>query len=117
MPEIIPHKYLVNCLAKAKETLKVQKAELEAQLRASRNAVTNVPQIEGFIRTMQNRLSNLDFDIKRLASHALDITVWLDGQDVEITGAIPISDGVIATTQSSQHSHNTPRLLPFRVTV
>jgi len=31
---------------------------------------------------------NLDFDTKRLALDALDITVWLDGQNVEVTGII-----------------------------
>ncbi|MFC1971552.1 hypothetical protein ACFLV0_06490 [Chloroflexota bacterium] len=75
-------------LNKAKETLKVQKAEFEAQLEASRNAVTNVPQLGCFIRTMQRRLSDLDFESKRLALDMLDITVWLDGQNVEVAGTI-----------------------------
>jgi hypothetical protein len=37
---------------------------------------------------MQDKLSNLDFESKRLALDALDITVWLDGQNVEVTGII-----------------------------
>ena len=35
-----------------------------------------------------------------MALDMLNIKVWLDGQDVEITGTIPISDGVIVTTLS-----------------
>ncbi len=73
-------------LNKAKDTLKAQKAELEAQLKASHDAVINVPQLEGFIRDMQDKLPNLDFEGKRLALEMLDITVYLDGQNVEVTG-------------------------------
>ena len=37
-------------LNKAKETLKAQKTELEAQVKASRNAAINVPNLERFIQ-------------------------------------------------------------------
>ena len=47
-----------------------------------------MPQLEGFIRDMQDKLPNLDFEGKRLALDMLGITVYLDGQNVEVTGAI-----------------------------
>ena len=94
----------------------MQKAELETRLKASRNALTNVPQLEGFIRTMQDKLSNLDFESKRLASDALDITVWLDGQNVEVTGTIePEKQGVRCS--SLRHDVPTLRRIVFVVQV
>ncbi len=85
-------------LNKAKETLKTQKTELEAQLKASQEAIINVPNLERFIENMQKRLPELDFEGKRLALDMLGITVWLDGENVDITGVIdPEESGYIAT--------------------
>jgi len=75
-------------LNKAKETLKAQKTELEAQLKASQDAVINVPNLERFIEDMQKRLSELDFENKRLVLDMLGIMVYLDGENVEVTGVI-----------------------------
>ena len=47
---------------------------------------------------MQSYIANLDFEGKRLALDMLGITVWLDGQIVEITGIIDF-ENVIVTTQ------------------
>jgi site-specific DNA recombinase len=87
-------------LNKAKEILKAQKSELEAQLKASQNAVINVPNLERFIEDMQKRLPELDFEGKRLALDMLGITVWLDGENVEVTGTID-PESVIVPTPSS----------------
>ncbi|MFC1917962.1 recombinase family protein [Chloroflexota bacterium] len=87
-------------LNRAKETLKAQKTELEAQLKASHEAVINVPDLERVIGDIQKRLPDLDFEGKRLALDMLGITVRLDGQTVEISGTIPIEKDAIATTQS-----------------
>ncbi len=75
-------------LNKAKETLKAQKTELEAQLKASQDAVIKVPNLERFIEDMQKRLPELDFEGKRLALDMLGIMVYLDGENVEVTGII-----------------------------
>ena len=75
-------------LNKARETLTAQKACLEAQLKASQDAAINVPNLERFIEAMQDKLPNLDFEGKRLALDMLGITVWLDGENVEVTGTI-----------------------------
>jgi site-specific DNA recombinase len=75
-------------LNKTRETLKAQKTEIEAQLNTSRNASVNVPQLENFIRDMQYKLPTLDFEGKRLALDMLGIQVYLNDQDIEITGII-----------------------------
>ncbi|MFC2071785.1 recombinase family protein [Chloroflexota bacterium] len=87
-------------LNKAKETLKAQKAELEAQLRASQDAVINVTQLEGFIRDIQDKLPYLDFEGKRLALDMLGITVWIDGENVEISCTINSENVSVVTTAS-----------------
>jgi len=75
-------------LNKAKETLKAQRAELEAQAKASQEATINVPNMGRFIKDIQDRLPNLDFEGKRLALEMLGITVWLDGENIEVAGRI-----------------------------
>ena len=55
---------------------------------ASQDASANRPQLEDFIRDIQDRLPNLDFEGKRLALDILGITVYLNDLDVEITGII-----------------------------
>jgi site-specific DNA recombinase len=87
-------------LNKAKETLRSQKSELEAQVKASQNAVINVPNLERFIEDMQNRLPELDFEGKRLALDMLGITVWLDGESIEVTGTIDPESGIVPTPSS-----------------
>ena len=86
-------------LNKAKETLKAQKAELETQLKTSKEAVINVPKLQGFIEQMQAGIKSLDFEGKRLALDMLGITVWLDGDSIEVTGTIDPEVGVTQTTQ------------------
>jgi len=87
-------------LNKAKETLKAQKTELEAQLKASQNAVINVPNLERFIEDMQKWLPELDFEGNRLALDMLGITVWLDRESIEVTGTIDQESGIVRTPSS-----------------
>ncbi|MFC2024874.1 recombinase zinc beta ribbon domain-containing protein [Chloroflexota bacterium] len=75
-------------LNKSKETLKDQKTDLEAQLKDSQDAVISVPRLEAFIEHIQSHLPLLNFEGKRLALDMLGITVWIDGENVEITGII-----------------------------
>jgi hypothetical protein len=49
---------------------------------------------------MRQKLTTLDYDTKRLALDMLNIKVWLDGHDIEITGTLPIVEDAIVTTQS-----------------
>jgi site-specific DNA recombinase len=81
-------------------TLQAQKAELETQIKASQDAVITIPKLESFIERMQGRIAGLDFEGKRQVLDMLGIKVWLDGENVEITGVLPIADDVIVHTQS-----------------
>jgi len=83
-----------------RENLNVQKAELETNIKASREASVSVPKLEGFVELMRQKLTALDFETKRMVLDMLNIKVWLDGDNVEITGVIPVMDDVIVTTQS-----------------
>jgi hypothetical protein len=87
-------------LNKAREMLTPQKAELEMQIKASQDAVISISKLESFIELMQGRISGLDFEGKRQVLDMLDIKVWLDGESVEITGVLPVTDDVIVHTQS-----------------
>jgi len=103
-------------LNKARETLKDQKAELETQIKAGQDAVINIPKLESFIERMQSRISALYFEGKRRVLDMLNIKVWLDGENVEITGVLPTEDVSIVHTQSCLHEHNTP-IFPFALRV
>ena len=52
---------------------------------------------------MQKRLPELNFEGKRLALDMLGITVWLDGECLEITGIID-PENVIVRTPSSRRT-------------
>jgi site-specific DNA recombinase len=88
---------------KAKDTLKAQKADLEAQLKASQNAVINIPKLEAFIRDIQDKLPTLDFEGKALALDMLNITVWLDGENIDATGAIEPEKQALRCTSNQDH--------------
>ena len=49
---------------------------------------------------MQDKLPLLDFEGKRLALNMLGITVYLDGENVEIAGIIYPEDSSIAAKSS-----------------
>jgi site-specific DNA recombinase len=82
-----------------RESLKAQKAELEDKIKASKEANITLPKLERVVKLIQEKLSTLDFETKRMALEMLDIKVWIDGYNVEVTGVIPISDYAIATPQ------------------
>jgi hypothetical protein len=89
-------------LNKARETRKAQKAECEKRLKDSKNSAISVPKIEDFIRDIQYKLPFLDFEGKRLALDVPDITIWIDGENVEATG---IADPGIVLTPSYADTH------------
>ena len=91
-------------LNRAKETLIAQKGELERQYKASQDAVINVPNLERFIKDMQGKLPNLDFEGKRLALDMLSIKVYLNDHDIEITGTVEPEYRSDIVSQSSRCS-------------
>jgi len=93
-----------------------QKTEIEAQIKASREAAVSLPKLESYIQLIRSKLATLDFDMRRLALDMLNIKVWMDGLSVEINGTIPIKDADVVTTSSWLHGHNT-QLIPFNLGV
>jgi site-specific DNA recombinase len=106
-------------LNKARETLAAQKAELEKQYKASQDAVINVPNLERFIEDIQGKLPNLDFEGKRLALDMLSIKVYLNDDDIEITGMVEPEYRSDIVSQSSRclFSHAYKYLIPFAFSI
>ena len=82
---------------KARETLQARKAELEAQIKASQDAVISIPKLEHTVELLRQQLKDPDFATKRDFIESMGIKVWLDGENVEITGFIPMEDAVLCT--------------------
>ena len=100
----------------AKTVLRSKRATLESQIEASHEASITLPKLEEYVELIREKLTTLDFDMKRLALDMLNIKVWIDGQNVEITGSIPV-DYVVVTKSSSRRGHNSNISLPFRIQV
>jgi len=83
-----------------RERLKAQRAELETQIKASQEARISLPKLEHFVELIHQKLTTLDFETKRQVLDMLGIKVWLDGDNVEITGVLPTEEDAIVTTQS-----------------
>jgi hypothetical protein len=47
----------------------------------------------------------------------LGIKVWLEGENIEITGTIPVENSDIVTTSSSRYGHNSDILFTFKIGV
>ncbi|MFC2033245.1 recombinase zinc beta ribbon domain-containing protein [Chloroflexota bacterium] len=81
-------------------SLQSRKAALETQIQASREAAVSLPKLEEYIQMVREKLTNLDFDMKRLALDMLNIKIWADGSNVEITGTMPVKASEVVTTSS-----------------
>ena len=98
-------------------TLQIQKTELEAQIQAGREAAINLPKLERFVELMRSKLATLDFEAKRMALDMMNIKVWIDRYDVEITGTIPLAEYVTAQPYSASWLHNSTEYIPFKLSV
>ena len=85
---------------KMRETLAAQKADLETHLKASQDAILSIPKLERTMELLQCKLENPDFAAKRDFIESLGIKIWLDGENVEITGFIPTEDPCVVHTSS-----------------
>jgi hypothetical protein len=85
---------------KARETLQRRQGELEVKIKASHDAVINIPRFRHSIEMMFNQLKGADFATKRDFIESLGITIWLDGESVELKGELDPNMGVIVPTPS-----------------
>ncbi len=83
-----------------RRSLQVRKLELEMQIKASQEAVISLPKLECFVELIRQKLTTLDFETKRQVLDMLGIKVWMDGENIEITGTIPVEDSDVVTTSS-----------------
>ena len=90
-------------LNKARETLTAQIMELEGRIKVSRDAVINIPNLERFIGFVHSRTSALDYESRRVVLDMINITVWIDGESVELMGVLD-PECMIATTYSYEWS-------------
>ena len=63
-----------------------------------------MPNPERFIKDIQDKIPDLDFEDKRLATDVLNVTVWIDGKGVEIIGTIDSDVVGMLITQSDTPS-------------
>ena len=84
----------------ARESLRARKRELEVQIKTSQDAIVSVPRLEHTVEFLRQKLKAPDFATKQDFIESMGIKVWLDGDNVEITGFIPIEDGGIVPTLS-----------------
>lgn len=80
-----------------------RKLHLERQIEAQQQCQVDLEGLERFCQLAKENLKGLSFDDKTLALEALQIKVWIDGDSVEITGAIPMPEDDIVTMQSGWH--------------
>ena len=85
---------------KDRETLQARKVELEGRVKTSQDAVISIPKLEHTIELLRQQLRATDLATKRDFIEGMGIMVWLDGEKVEITGAIPAEGDTIVTTSS-----------------
>ena len=83
-----------------KKSLVAQEEELQIKLRNCQEAALNLPKLESVIELIQEKLTTLVFATKRMALDILDIKVWIDNYNVEITGSIPLEDYAIVQPSS-----------------
>jgi len=79
-----------------------RRAELENHIETAKQATVNIQGVKESCKLVGENLTELSLENKRLALEALNIKIWIDGENVKLEGAIPITEGVIATTQLLQ---------------
>jgi len=86
-----------------RDVLKQRKVELETRIEQAKRTEVAMERIEQFCELVRQNLGDFTFDDKRLALEALQLKVWVDGNNVNIEGAIPAGeeDIVSATPRCS----------------
>jgi len=74
--------------------------ELETRIEQAKQPEVDMEGIERFCELVRHNLGDFTFEDKRLALEALHIKVWIDGNSVNIEGAIPLGEGNIESTTS-----------------
>jgi DNA repair exonuclease SbcCD ATPase subunit len=79
--------------------LEQRKSELETRIEQAKETEVDMECIERFCELVRQNLRDFTFDDKRLALEALSIKVFVDGNSINIEGAIPIAgDDIVSAT-------------------
>jgi len=88
-----------------RDLLKQRKSELDARLEQARETEVNMESIERFCEVVRQNLGEFTFEDKRLALEALSIKVWVNGNEINIEGAIPVAgDDIVSITRKCSES-------------
>ena len=68
-----------------------EKAELERRIAQAREYDVDTEAVKRFCQLASQNISNFTYEDKCLTMEALQIRVWIDGEDAVVEGAIPIS--------------------------
>ncbi|MFC1934881.1 recombinase family protein [Chloroflexota bacterium] len=85
-----------------RETLKSRKAQLEASIAEINRNELDLTRAGHFCALARENLANFTYTDKRLALEALQIEVLVDGQDISITGAVPLCE-IVSTPLKPGH--------------
>ena len=80
--------------------LQQEKSDLERRIEAAKRLQLDEATAKRACELVSKNLKALTFEDKRLALQALQIKVWVDGDSVEIKGAIPIPEGSVESMPS-----------------
>ncbi|GAJ24209.1 unnamed protein product, partial [marine sediment metagenome] len=83
-----------------RDTLNERKVELETRVEQARKTEVNFENIERFCELVRQNLGDFTFEDKRLALEALQVKVCVDGNNVNIEGAIPMGEDDIVSATS-----------------
>ncbi len=96
-----------------RDVLDQRKGDLETRIEQAKQTEVNMESIEQFCELVRQNLGDFTFNDKRLTLEALQIRVRLDGNNINIEGAIPIA-GVSeksATPRCSESARPSPLLM------
>jgi site-specific DNA recombinase len=80
--------------------LEEEKLGLMKQIETAKQTRWDEEAVKRACQLIAGNVKTLTFEDKRLALEALQIEVWIDGDDVTVEGCIPIDEGAIASTPS-----------------
>jgi len=76
-----------------------RKTELEKRMETAKHTEVDIEGIKQACELVSNNLAELTFENKRLALEALTAKVWIDGESITVSGAIPIAHSSIVSTK------------------
>lgn len=100
-------------LAARKDELLQKRNNLEQKITIARDCQSDIEGIQQFCVLLNQKIKLHTYEDKRLALKALDIKVWIDGDNVDITGALRL--GAIENNSFNSVILYNPKIYPFSI--